>query len=89
MFKNLVSKLFSKPKVRQDLKLVSYSEAEELLKSGYTLAKEEDTNHVFGMVYLELLGDKKPITEIIVVQNQHKNKKKLFEKIIVLVLWDL
>ena len=58
LVKSFLSKLFPKSKVRLDLKLVSYTEAEDLLKKGYTLAKEEDTNHIFGMVYLELLGDK-------------------------------
>ena len=43
-----------KPK-RLELKLATYSEAEGLLKQGWTLAPEEDRNHAIGLVYLERL----------------------------------
>ena len=43
-----------KPK-RLELKLATYSEAEGLLKQGWTLAPEEDHNHAIGLVYLERL----------------------------------
>ena len=61
MFKNLLSLLvskFPKRKTRVDFRLVTYSEAEDLLKKSWTLAKEEDKNHMTGLVYLELLEDK-------------------------------
>lgn len=46
---------------RLELKFCSYAEADELIKSNdarsfpfkWYLAKEEDTNHVIGMVYIE------------------------------------
>lgn len=60
MFKKLIGHTLRSPSkiYRQDFKFVSYKEAEDLLTKGYILAPEEDDNHVFGMVYLELLGDK-------------------------------
>lgn len=57
MFKKLLLLFFQKKKIRKDLKFVSYSSADTYLKNGYTLAKEEDTNKVYGWVYLELLED--------------------------------
>lgn len=39
---------------RIELKLVRYDEADELLIKGWELAKEEDTNQAYGLVYLEL-----------------------------------
>lgn len=56
MFK-LLKKLLKRtaPRKRLDLRFVSYKEAEKLLSTGWTIAKEENTNQVFGMVYLELL----------------------------------
>lgn len=47
--------------VRKEIRLVSYQEAELLLKQGWTLAPEEDDNHIGAMtrmVYLELLVNK-------------------------------
>jgi hypothetical protein len=42
-------------KTREALRFVTYAEADALIKQGWTIAKEEDTNHIPGMVYLELL----------------------------------
>jgi len=54
-WQNLFRRIFaSKPK-RLELKLATYSEAEGLLKQGWTLAPEEDRNRAFGLVYLERL----------------------------------
>jgi len=44
----------AKPK-RVALRFVPYREAEALILAGWTIAKEEDQNWVFGWVYLELL----------------------------------
>jgi hypothetical protein len=55
MIRLLRALFFRKRKVRKDLVFVSYGHAEELLKQGYTIAREEDHNHVLGFVYLELL----------------------------------
>jgi hypothetical protein len=74
MFKKLIGHLMRSPRkiYRQELKFVTYAEAEKLLMSGWVLAPEEDNNHIFGKVYLELLGDKpKEICD--------KNKEKLSE----------
>lgn len=38
---------------RIELRLVSYELADSLLLDGWELAKEEDTNHIPGKVYLE------------------------------------
>ena len=59
-------KLFRKKKVRVGFKFVDYSEGDKLVREGWTIAKEEDTNRVCGMVYLELLEDapsKKKVTK--------------------------
>ena len=48
--------LESKPKHRRiDYRVVMYSEAEELLARGWTIAPEEDRNRRVGVVCLELL----------------------------------
>ena len=44
----------TKPK-RLELRLVSWEQADELLKSGWQIAKEEDTNRIQFQVYLERL----------------------------------
>jgi hypothetical protein len=44
---------------RIGLVLVPYSIAEGLLEKGWTLAKEEDNNYNMGLVYLELLEEKR------------------------------
>jgi hypothetical protein len=47
-----------KPK-RLELRYLSYAEADRLIREtqgAWTIAPEEDGNHVFGMVYLERLG---------------------------------
>lgn len=44
------------PRKRIESRLVSYEEAEKLLKEGWTIAPEEDHNHNIGIVYLERLG---------------------------------
>jgi len=46
-----------KKKVRVALACVPYSVGDKLVKEGWTIAKEEDNNHVIGIVYLELLKD--------------------------------
>ena len=38
---------------RVNFGLFKYGDADEMLLKGWELAKEEDTNHAFGMVYLE------------------------------------
>ena len=46
-----------KPK-RLELRYLSYTEADKLIREtsgAWTIAKEEDTNHVLGWVYLERL----------------------------------
>ena len=48
-------------KVRKEIRFVAYHEAEILLKQGWTLAPEEDSNTLGAMtrmVYLELLVKK-------------------------------
>ncbi len=53
--------LFEKRK-RIELRFLSYSQADELIKEtngAWTIAKEEDSNHLLGWVYLELLEQKK------------------------------
>ena len=61
---NIISKIkglfFPKLKTRKELKFVSYSDAEELIKNSWTIAKEEDSNHQIGFVYLELLEESIP-----------------------------
>lgn len=41
---------------RLELRLVTYSEAEALLREGWTIAREEDHNGKIGWVYLEKLA---------------------------------
>lgn len=41
------------PPVPRELRMVSYDEADVLLKQGWRLAPEEDNNRILGMVYLE------------------------------------
>jgi hypothetical protein len=55
MIKKLLSALFRKRRRRINYVYVSYAIGEELVKKGWTIAKEEDNNHAFGMVCLELL----------------------------------
>jgi len=55
MIRKIFSFLFRKRRKRINYVFVSYAIGEELIKKGWTLAKEEDKNHVFGMVCLELL----------------------------------
>lgn len=43
-----------KPK-RLELRYVTYSEGENLVRQGWTISPEEDKNFVNGMVFLELL----------------------------------
>lgn len=50
-----VRRLFPLEPRRLELKFVPYYDAEELLKDGWTLAKEEDNNTVLGWVWLEKL----------------------------------
>lgn len=38
---------------RVDFGVFNYTEAEKLLAQGWELAKEEDGNYAFGLVYLE------------------------------------
>lgn len=40
---------------RVALKLVSYADADQYLKEGWKIAKEEDANRQYGFVYLERL----------------------------------
>lgn len=49
--------LFPKHKIRKNYVCCEYRIAEDLLKKGWTLAKEEDNNHKFGFVCLELLEE--------------------------------
>ena len=49
-----IKKLLTEPK-RKELRCVKYDEADALIVDGWVIAKEEDTNYDFGMVYLELL----------------------------------
>lgn len=56
MFKKLWQSVFPPKRQRLEMKLISYREAEDLLKSGWTIAPEEDYNRQIGMVYLELLS---------------------------------
>jgi len=53
MFKKLWEWLLKGNKRPEPQREVPYAEADELLNKGWTLAKEEDTNHIFGKVYLE------------------------------------
>ncbi len=56
MIKWLMSLIFPVPKrKRSGLVLVPYKAADALLADGWTIAPEEDNNHVIGIVYLELL----------------------------------
>lgn len=48
--------IVKKPK-RLELRFVSYHEGDKLVKAGWKIAKEEDHNHVFGMVYVEKLEE--------------------------------
>jgi hypothetical protein len=48
-------KLFAPKPKRIGFRLVRYDIADGLLKQGWTIAKEEDTNREYGFVYLELL----------------------------------
>ena len=43
--------------VRKELRFVSYIEGERLVRQGWRIAKEEDTNHVLGFVFLELVEE--------------------------------
>lgn len=60
MLKKLYYKIFKRYR-RLELKFVTYSEGDKLIRANerkaesdqWVLAKEEDTNHVIGMVYLE------------------------------------
>lgn len=45
-----------KPK-RLELKLVSYDEADAMLSAGWTIAREEDANHIPCMIWLERLEE--------------------------------
>jgi hypothetical protein len=49
--------LFPKKKTRVGFKCVLWAEAEPYLKAGWTIAKEEDTNRVIGVVFLEKLEE--------------------------------
>ncbi len=51
----MVRRFFAPKPKRLELKLATYSEAEGLLRAGWTLAPEEDLNRAFGLVYLERL----------------------------------
>lgn len=54
------SRLFHRPK-RLEIRFLSYADADKLIREtngAWTIAKEEDRNHVFGWVYLELLENK-------------------------------
>jgi len=56
MIKWLLSIIFSRPKrKRSGLVLVPYKAADALLADGWTIASEENNNHVIGIVYLEKL----------------------------------
>jgi hypothetical protein len=57
MIKKFIAHIWPKRKIRKDFAIVSYHDAEALLEKGWTLAKEEDRNRVFGYVCLELLED--------------------------------
>ena len=57
MIRQFLSRLIPVRKVRKELRFVPYRDADNLLQHGWTIAKEEDHNHVGGMVYLELLQD--------------------------------
>lgn len=49
---------FRRQRSRLELKYCTYAEADQLIRStqgAWTIAPEEDQNHVFGMVYLERL----------------------------------
>jgi hypothetical protein len=51
-----MSLIFPGPKrKRSGLVLVPYKAANALLDEGWTIAPEEDNNHVIGIVYLEKL----------------------------------
>ncbi len=55
-WKWLISLLLPEPKKqRVGFMLVPYSAADALLQQGWTIAPEEDNNHVIGIVYLEKL----------------------------------
>ena len=51
---NWLKKLLKKQR-RKWLRLVGVGYADILIRAGWTIAKEEDTNHNIGQVYLELL----------------------------------
>ncbi|MEQ1862807.1 MAG: hypothetical protein ABMA13_23035 [Chthoniobacteraceae bacterium] len=44
---------------RIEVRFVPYHVGEKLIREGWSLAKEEDTNHVFGWVWLEKLEDER------------------------------
>jgi hypothetical protein len=46
-------------KVRVYIKFVPYDIANDLIKNGWTLAKEEDRNHCIGWAWVELLQEEK------------------------------
>ena len=53
----VLAKVFTpKPKPKRlELRFVNYTEGDRLVREGWTIAREEDNNHAFGMVYLERL----------------------------------
>jgi hypothetical protein len=55
LIKAIKNNFFKKKPIRKELRFVSYEEADALIKSGWTIAKEEDNNHKPFFVYLELL----------------------------------
>jgi len=55
MIKKVWAFLFPMRRKRINYVFVTYSIGDELIKKGWTIAKEEDNNHTFGMVCLELL----------------------------------
>lgn len=58
VIKKILSLFAPKKKMRRvALKFVSYYEGDKLIKEGWTLPKEENTNRVLGMVFLEKLEE--------------------------------
>ena len=53
LFLAFFQKFCPKKRKRLELKVVTYAEAELLVRSGWTIAPEEDTNRNYNMVYLE------------------------------------
>jgi hypothetical protein len=53
MFKWILSKFIKKKRTK--FVYVDYLKANDLIKQGWSIAKEEDNNSVLGKIYLEFL----------------------------------